>query len=78
MGDAGVAAMKPEISNFPATATEDPIAEIAAVLARGYLRSLARKAVPVAAKEPPEPETGLDDVGEKSVHGGRLTDGERP
>ncbi len=70
--------MKPEFSDSVLAGAEDPIAAIAAVLARGYLRSLARKAVPVAAKEPPEPETGLDDVGEKSVHGGRLTDGERP
>ena len=43
---------------------------------------LARKATPVAAskvqeKADPAPD-GLDDVGEKSVHGGRLTDGERP
>ncbi len=52
--------------------------EVAILLARGYLRSLARKAVPVAEKGPAEPEIGLDDVGEKSVHGGRLTDGERP
>ncbi len=70
--------MKSATSNFLATAAEDPIVEIAAVLARGYIRSLARKAVPVAEKGPAEPETGLDDVGEKSVHGGRLTDGERP
>ncbi len=52
--------------------------EIAVLLARGYIRSLARKAVPVAEKGLAEAETGLDDVGEKSVHGGRLTDGERP
>ena len=71
-------AMNPETSNFPATATEDPIRELAAVLARGYIRSLARKAAPMAEKGSARPETGLDDVGEKSVHGGRLTDGERP
>ena len=70
--------MKPDTSNFPATATEDPIAEVAAVLARGYIRSLARKAAPVAEKGSAEPETGLDGVGEPSVHGGQLTDGERP
>ena len=56
----------------------EPLMELATLLARGYIRSLARKAVPVAGKGPPEPEIGLDDVGEKSVHGGRLTDGERP
>ena len=52
--------------------------EIAVLLARGYIRSLARKAVPVAGKGPPKLEISLDDVGEKSVHVGRLTDGERP
>ena len=52
--------------------------EIAVILARGYIRSLARKAAPVADNGAPEPEIGLDDVAEKSVHGGRLTDGERP
>jgi len=52
--------------------------ELTILLARGYVRSLARKAVPVAQKGPVEPKIGLDDVGEKSVHGGRLTDGERP
>ncbi len=56
----------------------NPVEELAVLLARGYLRSLARKTVPVARKGPPEPEIGLDDVSEKSVHGGRLTDGERP
>ncbi len=70
--------MKPETSNFPATVTEDPIGEIAAVLARGYIRSLARKAAPVAEKGSAKPETGLDDVGEKSVHGGRLMEGDHP
>ena len=52
--------------------------EIAVFVARGYIRSLARKAVPVAGNGPPEPEISLDDVSEKSVHVGRLTDGERP
>ena len=56
----------------------NPVEELAILLARGYLRSLARKAAPAAGKRASEPETGLDDVGEKSVHVGRLTDGERP
>ena len=56
----------------------EPLAELATLLARGYIRSLARKAAPVAENGPPEPEIGLDDDGEKSVHGGRLTDGECP
>ncbi len=54
------------------------VKELATLLARGYIRSLARKAVPVAEKGLAEPETRLDDVCEPSVHGGRLTDGERP
>ncbi len=52
--------------------------ELATLLARGYIRSLARNAVPVADNGRSEPEIGLDDVGDKSVHGGQLTDGERP
>ena len=56
----------------------EPLVELATLLARGYIRSLARKAAPVAENGPPEPEIGLDDSGDKSVHGGRLTDGERP
>ncbi len=52
--------------------------ELATLLARGYIRSLARKTAPVAGNGAPEPEIGLDDAGEKSVHGERLTDGERP
>ncbi len=52
--------------------------ELATLLARGYIRSLARKAPPVAGNGPPEPEIGLDDVGQKSVHVERLTDGDRP
>ena len=52
--------------------------QVAVLLARGYIRSLARKATPVAGNGQPEPDIGLDDVGEKSVHVGRLTDGERP
>ena len=70
--------MRSEIPDLSPTATEDPIMGIAAVLARGYIRSLARKTASVADSGPPEPEIGLDDVGQKSVHGGRLTDGERP
>ena len=56
----------------------DPLMELATLLARGYIRSLARKAAPVAENGAPESELGLDDAAEKSVHGGRLTDGERP
>ncbi len=57
---------------------EDPVAEIAGVLARGYIRSLARKAAPEAGYGGWRPETGLDDFGPKSVHGGGSTEGERP
>ncbi len=64
----------PEPWPFP----RNPVEELAVLIARGYLRSLARKAVPVAGQTAPDPEIGLDDVDEKSVHGGRLTDGERP
>jgi hypothetical protein len=50
-----------------------PVAEIAALLAKGYLRLLARKVAPAAANKPQAPSetapTGLDDVGERSVHG---------
>ncbi len=56
----------------------NPVEELATLLARGYVRSLGRKAAPAAGKRASELETGLDDVGEKSVHVGRLTDGERP
>jgi len=49
-----------------------PVAEIAAILARGYLRLLARKAAPVAEGRA---EDALDDVGHKSVHGAGLTEG---
>ena len=54
------------------------LAELATLLAHGYIRSLARKTAPVVGNGAPESEIGLDDVGDKSVHGGRLTDGERP
>ncbi len=51
----------------------DPLAEVAAILAKGYLRLLARKAAPVAANGPEGTDdsrrNGLDDVGHKSVHG---------
>ncbi len=50
----------------------DPVAELAAILAKGYLRLLARKAAPVADKAAVE---GLDDVADKSVHGAGLTEG---
>ena len=49
-----------------------PVAEIAAILAKGYLRLLARKAAPVAHTGAVE---GLDDVSDKSVHGAWLTEG---
>ncbi len=52
--------------------TEDVQAEIARVLAKGYLRLLARKAAPVAEGRAEE---ALDDVGHKSVHGAGLTEG---
>ncbi len=51
----------------------DPVAEIAAILAKGYLRLLARKAAPMAPNGPQElseiAPDGLDVVGEESVHG---------
>ena len=50
----------------------DPIAEIAGILAKGYLRLLARKAAPMGDKGAVE---GLDDVSDKSVHGAGLTEG---
>ena len=62
----------------PRAFPRNPVEELAILLARGYLRSLARKAAPVTGQGPAEPETGLDDVAEPSVHGGRLTDGECP
>ena len=50
----------------------DPVAEVAAILAKGYLRLLARKAAPVADKGAVE---SLDVGGDKSVHGAGLTEG---
>ena len=44
----------------------DPVAEIAAILAKGYVRLQARKAAPVANGAAEE---ALDDVDERSVHG---------
>ena len=56
-----------------ASAPEDPVAEVAAILAKGYLRLLARKAAPTAHNGPQEPPESapqdLDDVGKESVHG---------
>ncbi len=55
--------------------------ELATLLAHGYIRSLASKAVPVAGNGAPEPEIGLDDAGRKSVHVGGPDgpeNGERP
>ncbi len=55
----------PEPWPFP----RNPVEELAVLLARGYLRSLARKAVPVAGQTAPDPEIRLDDSGEVRVHG---------
>ena len=56
-----------------ATLAEDIRLEIAAILAKGYLRLLARKAAPMAPHGPQElseiAPDGLDVVGEESVHG---------
>ena len=52
-----------------ALAPKEAVAELAILLARGYLRSLARKALSVAGKDAPGAEIGLDDSGEESVHG---------
>ena len=57
------------------------LAELAILLARGYIRSLARKAAPVAGNGPPEPKIGLDDPTHMSVHVGGPEgpeNGERP
>jgi hypothetical protein len=53
----------------------DAVGELAVLLARGYLRLLARRAAPGApngasASAEIRP-TGLDDVGERSLHGRR-------
>ncbi len=52
---------------------EEPMGELARLLARGYLRLFARKAVPGAnngAQDTTDSgQTGLDDVGKESVHG---------
>ena len=59
----------------PLEIVADPVGEIATILAKGYLRLLARKVATVAEKEPSEGSEiaphGLDDVGHKSVHGGQ-------
>ena len=64
---------------IPAPGPEAAVVEIAAVLAKGYLRLLARKAAPVAGREPQQPgdfgRNGLDVGADKSVHGDRLTGG---
>ena len=69
----------------PGTPSLDPegvAAEIAAILAKGYLRLLARRVATTAPTAPQEAERGdlaaLDDVGEESVHGARLTEGDGP
>ncbi len=57
----------------------DPVAELATLLARGYLRLLARKAPSGAGNSAREgPDSGLDFSDETSVHGGRLTGGDCP
>jgi len=54
---------------------EIAVHDIATILARGYLRLLARKVTPVAASLAQEPSgfmpESLDDVGERSLHGPR-------
>ena len=46
------------------------LGELATLLARGYLRLLARKAAPRADNLPPRPpDSGLDSSAERSVHG---------
>ena len=66
-------------SDIGTSAPLDAVAEVAAILAKGYLRLLARKVAPVAEKEPTEGSeitpNGLDDVRHKSVHGAGLTEG---
>ena len=66
--------LAPAVPEAPAS----PLAELATLLARGYIRSLARKVAPVAEYGPPDPAIDLDDSGDKSVHGGQLTQGDRP
>ena len=54
---------------------EEALQEVSHILARAYVRLLARKVAPVAENEPSEGSEiaphGLDDVGHKSVHGGQ-------
>jgi len=61
--------------DIKASSPEDPIAEVATLLARGYLRLLARKAAPGAASHA-QGSVGcsaesLADVGERRPHGRR-------
>ncbi len=63
---------KVRAANEPPAPVE-AVAEIAAILSKGYLRLLARKAAPTAQNGPQEPSEmdpeGLDEVGKESVHG---------
>ncbi len=63
---------KVRAANEPPAPVE-AVAEIAVILAKGYLRHLARKAAPTAPNGPQgAPESApqdLDDVGKESVHG---------
>ena len=64
---------RPQRPEIPACGPQGQVAEIGTLLARGYLRLLARKAVPGAnngAQDATDSgQTRLDDVGKESVHG---------
>ena len=67
---------------------KDPVGEIAAVFAAGYLRLLLRRAPDATSpdvsagcgvgKSGPESDIGLDGAERKSVHGGDATNHEKP
>ncbi len=56
--------------NLAAEGPVGPLAELASLLARGYIRSLARKAAPETGYGGQRPQIGLDETGQESVHGG--------
>jgi hypothetical protein len=55
----------------PSDSPDFAVQEIATILARGYLRLLARKAVPDTASGAPDAAFSLADFGERSPHGRR-------
>jgi len=55
----------------PSEPPDFAVQEIATILARGYVRVLARKAVPDTASGAPDAAFSLADFGERSPHGRR-------